>query len=44
MEKFKKEFAEYLAKTFILSNAPKEVSYKLWIELNNLVLPNIPQK
>lgn len=44
MEKFKKEFAEYLAKTFILSNAPKEVSDKLWIELNNLVLPNIPQK
>ena len=43
MKKFKKEFAEYLAKTFILSNAPKEVSDKLWIELNNLVLPNIPQ-
>ena len=44
METFKREFAEYLAQTFILSNAPKEEGDQLWIELNKLVLPNIPQK
>ena len=44
METFKREFAEYLAQTVILSNAPKEEGDKLWIELNKLVLPNIPQK
>lgn len=44
MEKFKKEFAEYLAQTFILSNAPKEENDKIWLELNKLVLPNIPQR
>lgn len=42
MEDFKIEFADFLAKTYILSNMSKEESSNLWTKFNTIVLPNIP--
>ena len=42
MEDFKIEFADFLAKTYILSDMPKEESSNLWTKFNTIVLPNIP--
>ena len=44
MEDFKTRFADYLLRTCIPSNAPKEESDSLWREMDCLVQPNIPQK
>ena len=44
MEDFKTRFADYLSRTCIPSNAPKEESDSLWREMDGLVQPNIPQK
>ena len=44
MEDFKIRFADYLSRTCIPSNAPKEEYDSQWREMNALVQPNIPQK
>ena len=44
MEDFKTRFADYLSRTCIPSNAPKEKSDSLWREMDCLVQHNIPQK
>lgn len=43
MEDFKNRFEDYLSRTCISSNAPKEESDSQWREMNALVQPNIPQ-
>lgn len=44
MEDFKARFADYLSRTVISSNAPKEERDGIWLEMNAFVQPNIPQK
>lgn len=44
MEDFKTQFADYLSRTFISSNAPKKERDRIWLEMNAFVQPNIPQK
>lgn len=44
MEDFRTQFADYLSRTQIPSNAPKVESDKLWLEVNDLVHPNIPKQ
>lgn len=44
MEDFRKRFQELIEKSYISANADKTTKEKVWHEIYNLVIPNIPEK